>query len=136
MYEVKVKKDRLMLILHRNREKHRSVFEKTIAKYREELIRHLDFALESARNGKKIITNVKLIQPQDHTDDYDRVIGMLDMSVDDEIVIDGTQYQQFILDQWEWSKQFSSTSASYSGSSSSSMNLEELYLQKKYNKWT
>ena len=126
MYEVKVKKDKLLDILKTNREKHRAIFEKAIAGYRKEVIRHLDFALESAKSGKKIIIAVKLIQPQDHTTDYDRVIGMLKMSVDIEIIIDGTQYQNFILDEWEWSKQFSSTSASYSSSSSSS-NLRLLY---------
>ena len=129
MYEVKVKKDTLLKILQKNRGKHRAIFEKAIAGYRREVIRHLDFALKRAKSGKKIITAVKLIQPQDHTSDYDRVIGMLELSVDKEIAIDDTQYQQYIMDQWEWSGQFSSTSASYSSSSSAS-SLMRLYLGK------
>jgi len=127
MYEVKVEKNKLLEILDHNRKKHRAIFEKAIAGYREEVIRHLDFVLENVKSGKKIITSVKLIQPQDHTADYDRVIGMLAMSVDKEIVINDIQYRQYILDEWEWSKQFSSTSTSYASSSSSS-SLRELYL--------
>ena len=128
MYEVKVKKDKLLGIIEKNRKKHRAIFEKAIAGYRKEVIRHLDYALKAARSGKKIITAVKLIQPQDHTADYDREIGMLKMSADNLITIDDTQYQQYILNQWEWTKQFSTTSASYSGSTSSS-SLSRLYLQ-------
>ena len=128
MYEVKVKKERLLDILQENRKRHRKIFEKAIAGYREEVILHLDFALEAAKNGEKIITTVRLIQPQDHTADYDRVIGMLDISVDDEIVIDDIQYRQFVLDKWDWSERFSSSSSSYSSSSSKS-DLEQLYKQ-------
>jgi len=127
MYEVKVKKDKLLGILEKNRKKHRAIFEKAIAGYRKEVIRHLDYALKIARSGKKIITIVRLVQPEDHTADYDRVIGMLKMSVDDEITIDDDQYQRYILDQWAWSGQFSSTSASYSSSTSLS-SLSRLYL--------
>jgi len=129
MYEVKIKKDTLLKILEKNRKKHRAIFEKAIAGYRREVIRHLDFALKCAKSGKKIITAVKLIQPQDHTKDYDRVIGMLKMSVDETIVVDDLQYQQYIMNQWPWSEQFSSTSASY-GSSSSSSSLTRLYSDK------
>ncbi|MFH1722910.1 MAG: hypothetical protein ABH950_09945 [Candidatus Altiarchaeota archaeon] len=128
MYEVKVKKSELLNIMQKNREKHWAIFEKAIAGYRKEVIRHLDFALKAAKSGKKIITTVKLIQPQDHTSDYDRIIGMLKMSVDDEITIDSEQYRQYILDQWEWSRQFSSTSASYT--SSSSLSLGSIYSDK------
>ena len=84
--------------------------------------------LQAAKDGKKINTIIHLIQPKDHTDDYDRVIGMLKMSVDNEIIVDDSDYRKFILDQWDWSRQFSSSSASYSASSSSSSDLKKFYL--------
>ena len=128
MYEVKVNKTELLTILKTNRQKHQEIYIKAFDGYRKEVIRHLQFALDQASAGEKIITQISLIAPQDHTAEYDRVIGMLKMSVDEKIEIDNTEYRQYVLDEWDWSKHFSTTSSSYSSdSSASSSNLKKLY---------
>ena len=131
MYEVKVNKEELLTILKFNRERHQEIYKKAFVGYREEVIQHLEFILsEILEKDGKINTKIDLIVPQDHTAEYDRIIGMLEMSVDETIEIDGTEYRQYILDEWDWSKNFSSTSSSYSsGSSTSSFSdLRKLYL--------
>ena len=128
MYEVKVNKEELLTILRKNREKHQGIYAEAFQGYKEEVIRHLKFALDSVLEDGKIITHIDLVIPQNHTVEYDRIIGMLEMSVDKVIEIDGAEYRQYILDEWDWSKNFSSTSSSYSlGSSASSSDLKKLY---------
>ena len=85
MYEVKVNKTELLTILKTNRQKHQEIYIKAFDGYRKEVIRHLQFALDQASAGEKIITQISLIAPQDHTAEYDRVIGMLKMCVDEKI---------------------------------------------------
>lgn len=133
MDEVRVNTAELVEILKKNREKHRAIFEEAIEGYRKRVIEHLDYALECAKSGKKIITHLVLVRPTDHTLDYDHAIGMLEMSVDDSVVIDYREYRQYVCDEWTWSSQFSSSSSSYSSHSSSSrQELEEMYLEEKY----
>jgi hypothetical protein len=52
-------------------------------------------------------------EPVDHTSDYDRVIAMLNMSVDSEIELDEDQFECFVLDQWGWSAKAMHTNMSY-----------------------
>jgi hypothetical protein len=43
-----------------------------------------------------------LPEPQDHTIDYDRVIKMLEMSVDSLIELDEGAFDQYVMDNWSW----------------------------------
>ena len=120
MYTVKVERGKLLNILKENREKHRAIYKETLDGYQKEVIRHLQFALDQALAGEKFITNIKLIAPKDYTENYNRIIGMLELSIEDMVEIDDTEYRQYILDEWTWKKDFEMSSSSYGGSSSSS----------------
>ncbi len=114
---VVVKKSELMASIKTNRENHRELFLEAQKIYREMVIVELDKMLAEARSGKTIRKQVQLIEPKDHTKDYDRVIKMLEMSVDDEIEITQSEFAQFVLDDWSWKEQFLSVSNSYVNSS-------------------
>ena len=126
MDEVNVDRTKLLQILMKNRDSHRAIFERAIEGYRQKVIQHLDYALECARRGEKMITALILSKPIDHTPDYDRAIGMLEMSVDENVVIDNGEYRMYVLDEWNWSRQFSESSRS-STSSSSLSSLQKTY---------
>ena len=51
--------------------------------------------------------------PQDHTKEYDINIQMLEMSEDEKLVVSQKQFQNFVLDDWEWRQDFLSNSAQY-----------------------
>lgn len=115
MNSVKVKRNDLLEILRKNRGNHRSIFEKAQVVFRTRVIEELDKMLAAVRNGDAVSLRVNLPQPEDHTDDYDNAIAMLDMSVDAEIEIEAHDFQQFVRDQWGWQRSFAANTMSYAG---------------------
>lgn len=111
---VTVKKDKLLEIMKKNRETHRAFFLKAQEGYRVMVIEELDRMLKDARNGKRIRQHVELDEPVEHTKDYDRVISMMEMSIADEITVSENQFSQYVLDEWGWSHQFTTTNSKYS----------------------
>ncbi len=62
----------------------------------------LDQMLADARAGKSIRRVVNLLEPQDHTADYDRTIAMLEMCVDEQIEITSAEFDCYVMDNWAW----------------------------------
>lgn len=113
MEDVKVKREELLEKVKANRDSHRANFEKAQEIYREEIITELDRMLEDAKHRRKIRRSVSLPEPEDHTKDYDRVITMLEMSVDPVIKLDQQTFGMYVMDQWSWSASFASNTLSY-----------------------
>ena len=102
MNTVKVKREELLTKVRANLDAHRKLFLKAQANYRELIIEELDRMLAEAKAGRKIRRSIDLVQPRDHTSDYDRVIMMLETSVDDTIVLDANEFDQYVRDVWAW----------------------------------
>jgi hypothetical protein len=113
MKTVKVKTDELLGIVKSNRDAHRDMFEKAMAGYRKQAIAELDRAITDAKAGRKITRYLSLVEPIDQTKDYDRVIEMLRMSVDEEVELTSTEFAQYVQDDWSWKDQFLATNISY-----------------------
>jgi hypothetical protein len=56
---------------------------------------------------------VSLTEPSDHTKDYDRVVAMLEMSVDETIILDAHDFDQYVMDNWDCSRFALSTNTAY-----------------------
>lgn len=104
MNTVKVQKDQLLMKLQINRESHRALFLKAQEGYRNLVIAELDKSLKDAREGREIRTYIRMEAPQDHTSDYDNVIEMLRMSVDDTIELEAHDFQCYVMDKWQWAQ--------------------------------
>jgi hypothetical protein len=104
MNTVKVKREDLLTKVRANRDAHRELFLKAQANYRKFIIQELDRMLADAKAGRKIRRSIDLVQPRDHTGDYDRTIMMLEMSVDDTIILDATEFDQYVRDVWAWTQ--------------------------------
>ena len=114
MHSVKVKRLPLLEQIKTNRDAHRDQFLKAQAGFRERVIEELDAMLAEARQGKGLRTSVRLVAPEDHTAEYDRVIAMLEMSVDDELQIDSASFNQYVRNEWAWFQRASTINAVYS----------------------
>lgn len=114
MNAVRVSKSMLLETLKRNRAEHRKIFLEALDGYRKEAIKQLEAQLERAKSGKKFSVYISLTQPQDQTKDYDRAIGMLELSLDTEISLPETDYRNYVLDEWNWKAQFLSSNVAYS----------------------
>lgn len=115
MSTVRVKRVDVLDKLNDNRDGHRATFEEALTGYHAAVIEHLEAALADARAGKKFTPSIYLPEPQDHTRDYDRVIALLGMSLDEELELSAMEFSQYVLDDWGWKGDFIATSANYTG---------------------
>lgn len=116
MRDVTVKRDELLTKLKANRDNHRELFLKAQEGYRKQVIEELEKQLEDARNGLSITRGIMLPDPVDHTDDYNTIITMVEMSVDDEIDLDTHSFNCYVMDKWEWSAMASEINTTYAAS--------------------
>lgn len=110
---ISVHKAELIDRIRLNRDQHRAVFEKAIQGYHDELKRELADRLDRLIKGQHIDKHIALLEPEDHTEDYDRVLDMLEMSVDDEVTITAQEFAQYVRDDWAWKRQWVATNSAY-----------------------
>lgn len=113
MRTVKVVRGVLLAKIEENRANHHSQFERAFAGFREQAIAELKRSLDLAQSGKPIRISIGLQAPEDRTADYDRVIAMLKMSVDQEIELTAQDFDRYVMDRWEWSDLWSTSNAAY-----------------------
>lgn len=111
--EVTITKSELRAVLVTNREGHREKFLAAQDAYRKRVIDILDARLEDARKGRDVDMHFRLPVPQDHTEDYDREIRMLDMEVGDTITLREHEFDQLVMDNWSWTPTFAATNSVY-----------------------
>lgn len=114
MHEITVTKSELIEVMKANREKHHQIVLEAQAGFRSKVLARLDEMLALAAKGEKIQLIVGLAMPEDHTDEYDTIIGMLEMSVDDTVELDQSDYQSWVQDKWGWQRSFTATNSAYS----------------------
>lgn len=114
MNAINVKREELISKLNTNRDLHRKIFLEAQEGYRAQCIAELDKMLEEARDGKRIRRAIALIEPIDQTKEYDSALEMLKMSVDEVINLEEHDFRCYVLDQWAWKGQSSSSNIRYS----------------------
>jgi len=114
MQTVKIEKAALLAIVRENREKHRAIFLEAQEGFRAQAIAELDRLLENAKAGRRIPRSWSMLAPVDQTKEYDRVLKMLEMSVDDIVELSQHDFARYVMDDWEWREQFLASNARYS----------------------
>ena len=69
--------------------------------------------LEETKKGLRIRREVRLVEPIDQMREYDRIIKMLEMSMDDIIKRDERGFSQYVMDDWSWKANFLETTNPY-----------------------
>jgi len=120
MKDITVTKQELISKLEANRAEHRAIFEEAIDGYRDKAIELLKEQIKRVRNGaiERVIVSIPI--PEDHTNDYDRVLAMLNMEITNEIVLTEADFATYVLDDWGWQGGFIQTSSNYSALARSS----------------
>ncbi len=113
MRTVRVNKREFIDTVSANRDAHRAVFEKALEGYRQRLLRELEKRVHDVRKGRQVDVQIALPEPEDHTDDYDRVLTMARMSVEDVLVLDADDFAMYVMDQWRWKRSFAAPSGYY-----------------------
>ncbi len=68
---------------------------------------------ENIKSDYNFVKSIFVTEPTSNEKDYERALSMLDMSVDDEIILDQNEYNQYVLNEWVWSNSFNHSKAAY-----------------------
>lgn len=109
MEKIKVNKQEILTIIKENRKRHKKEFTESIKAYRVKVADLMAKELQKVVSGEKFETYFNVSKPTSHEKDYDLIIKMLEMSVDDFIEIDPNEFNQFVNDDWNWKSSFRAT---------------------------
>jgi hypothetical protein len=115
--QITVDKGDLLGALMENRRKHRTVFEAALEGYQGRLQEILEDKIKMIAQGKLPDIRITLIQPEDHTTDYDRIIKMAQMHQGETFDLDEQQFAQYVMDDWGWKRQWLETNTAYAAGS-------------------
>ena len=113
MNPITVDKNKLLKVLKENLSRHKEIFLDAMKGYRKKAIELLDANIDRAKSGGRINLHISLDQPIDQSQDYERVIGMLEMAHEALIELSEVDYSRYVLDTWDWSNSFYSTTSGY-----------------------
>src|SRR4051812_30302892 len=119
MRSVNVSKEKLIWILQKNKKKHIKEYETAVPVYKnliEDKIEDL-YDLKGQKDPeylKRLAQNIASLRtPVSHKEDYDRAIAMLDMSVDESIVLEESEFRNYVEDEWNWSREVAASNTMY-----------------------
>lgn len=113
MKSIQVQKTRVLEVLRNNRVKHRDIFLEACEGYRKKATEELDKLLSEIKQGRLPVISIVLPLPEDHTREYDRAIGMLEMSMTDIVELTEEDYKRYVQDDWTWKRQFLMRNTAY-----------------------
>lgn len=113
MRNVEVDRDEFIARVSENRDNHRGVFEEALDGFHESLMAELERRVHDLKRGRVIDQYIGLPVPEDHTDDYDRILTMAEMSIDDTITLTEDEFAMYVMDQWRWKDAFNDSTLIY-----------------------
>ena len=114
MEKVKVNKVDLIKILKENRDLHAKQFEEATVGYKLAVEIALKKKLKSVKAGEEFdLYFYDLSKPESHINEYDNVIGILEISTEDIIPISMEEYLKYYKNEWSWSKSWTTNNAPY-----------------------
>lgn len=116
MNAIKVSKSELLKTLRENLEAHQAAYAEARDGYKDALIAEIEAALAKVKAGDLKYTYSTLTVPVDHSKDYQRAISMLEYSVEDTVLLEERDFQQFVQDEWAWKEAFAASNLQYSKS--------------------
>lgn len=133
--QIEIKKEELLEILRKNLELHEKIYKCSLEGFKKKFVFRCKKVLF---NTKRDIFNYsilsKLIEPEEHIDDYKSIIRMMELEVKNTIFLTVREFQQYVLNKWNWIDSFklsyysnSSPSSSSSSSNSSSIEYENYF---------
>ncbi len=116
MDSVKIKRLELLDIVRENKLKHVAAYEDSVNEYKKLVLQIASSNYKIAKTGdlesfKKIKAHP--VSPVSYEDSYLRAIRMLELSVEDVIELSSDLFNQLVLDEWSWKRNFIASTMSY-----------------------
>lgn len=113
MDRVRVRTGDLLAKLRANFERHKAELAAAQREYLKAARTEVERKLTALEAGQVVDLGFTLSPPDDHTQDYERAIAMLDMSQDEMVTVTAQQFAAYVQDMWSWKQAFFTTNASY-----------------------
>lgn len=113
MRSVKIKTKELLEVLKENRKVHIKDFNEAREAYIIDATQQLQKMFEAARDERKIVRFIDLVEPKSYEDSYNTTILMLEMSDDKVVELTSSEFTQYIEDKWNWKESFTAVNSSY-----------------------
>jgi hypothetical protein len=124
--QVKMSKEVLLGAVKENKERHVALYNEAVTDYKTKslellAVKQKEFKATADALKKKVensdkpvlltlphsLLNVSEVKfPTSHEKDYDKIIRMLELSVDEQITLSDQDFEQYVLDQWSWKGEF------------------------------
>jgi Sec7-like guanine-nucleotide exchange factor len=114
MEKVKVKKSDLIDVLKTNRDIHQKAFDEALAGYKIAVEKELKSKLKDLKTGKDFNLYINLQKPVSYVKQYNDVIGMLEISTEEDVHITMEEYLKYYKNEWEWQATWQLSNAFYS----------------------
>ena len=111
--KIPVDRKELLEELTKNRTKHAVDYEEAYEGFKLAFVKEAEKILALGKEGDFSKSHVGLTPPKSHVKDYDRVIRMMEMCKVDQVIITEQQFSQYVLDEWGWQSEFSTSKALY-----------------------
>jgi hypothetical protein len=111
-----VNKEKLLAALTENRAKHVETYNDALDGYYAAVAEFYAEQASQAKAHKKVESYLPYSRPQNHSDDYDRVIGMLQWHTAENFDLTEQEYSSYVMDNWAWTGEWRDNSRSFSSS--------------------
>ena len=116
MNEIKMNRKELLKIVKENLKKHLTDYAESVEDYKAGALKVATANLKIAKTGDiDKFHQIKGLpqRPVSYEKEYNRAIRMLELSVDEEIMVEQDTFNQLVLDEWHWKNSFVAASMSY-----------------------
>ncbi len=113
MKDVRVNTEKLKERVAANREMHQKEFLSALEGWAKEVTRLMQADIAALDAGERRRLTSLDPMPDNHTGDYDRVLEMLEMSVDEIQTMDMPTFRQYVLDDWSWKGHWVASTSKY-----------------------
>lgn len=114
---VNVSRTALLEKLIANLAEHKKDYQEAILGFKVKLLVDLQQAIidvnASEPEGLKDLESVSFAGPISYADEYNEIIEMMKMSVDENITLDNRSFQQYVMNKWTWSDHFNNSTKIY-----------------------
>jgi hypothetical protein len=104
--ETNIQREKLQQTLKQNLTDHIQIFDLALAGWQKEYQKYVKDFSKKVKSGDFKVSFRPPLKPNSYAKNYEDVISQLDMSADEVITLNAVEFQNYILDEWNFSASF------------------------------
>lgn len=97
--KINIKKIDVIHSIKQNKAKHQEEYKVAVEAFKQEAIDKIKSAQEALDKGNFESVNINLTRPEDKSEEYDKLILMFEMEVDETVILSQGEFNEYILDE-------------------------------------